>query len=205
MGEAKQNSLGFTLIAALIILVLLSGVAAGILFLVTNESHMGGNDLENNLAFYGAESGMEKLTADLSALYGQSMSPTNAQIQNLINYPPTSAMVGSMNYTESIKYPLDANGNPLSQWNTVSSGANQGLDAEIVPMSLQVIATRPSGASVNMTRSVEVALIPVFQFGVFCGFDCATSLARISALADAYTQTATCSWRLEPTWFSTTR
>ena len=172
MGQAKQNNLGFTLIAALIILCLLSGVAAGILFLVTNESHMGGNDLENNLAFYGAESGMEKLTADLSALYGQSMSPTDAQIQNLINFPPTSAMVGSMNYTETISYPLDANGNPLSQWNTVSSGANQGLDAEIVPMTLQVIATRPSAASVNMTRNVEVALIPVFQFGVFCGYDC---------------------------------
>ena len=39
-------------------------------------------------------------------------------------------------------------------------------------MSLQVIATRPAGASVNMTRKVEVALIPVFQFGVFCGYDC---------------------------------
>ena len=172
MGQAKENSLGFTLIAALIILCLLSGVAAGILFLVTNESHMGGNDLENNLAFYGAESGMEKLTADLASLYGQSMSPTNAQIQNLINYPPTSAMVGSMNYTETISYPVDANGNPLSQWNTVSSGPNQGLDAEIVPMTLQVIAMRPSSASVNMTRNVEVALIPVFQFGVFCGYDC---------------------------------
>jgi len=172
MGQAKHKSLGFTLITALILLALLSGVAAGILFLVTNESHMGGNDLEANLAFYGAESGMEKLTADLSALYGQSMSPTNSQIQNLINYPPTSAMVGSMGYTENISYPTDANGNPLSQWNTVSSGPNQGLGAEIVPMSLQVIAMRPSGASVNMTRSVEVALIPVFQFGVFCGYDC---------------------------------
>src|SRR5436305_3508621 len=39
-------------------------------------------------------------------------------------------------------------------------------------MSMQVIATRPSGASVNITRKVEVALIPVFQFGVFCGYDC---------------------------------
>ena len=77
-----------------------------------------------------------------------------------------------MNYIETISYPLDANGNPASNWDTVSSGANQGLDAEIIPMSMQVIATRPAGASVNMTRKVEVALIPVFQFGVFCGFDC---------------------------------
>jgi Tfp pilus assembly protein PilX len=163
---------GFTLIAALLILVLLSGVAAGLLYMVTGESHMGGNEQESNLAYYGAESGMEKLTADLSQLYAQTMIPSNAQIQNLVNFPPTPAMVSGMNFTEQISYPFDANGNPASSWNTVSSGANQGLYAEVIPMTLQVIASRPAGASVNMTRKVEVALIPVFQFGVFCGYDC---------------------------------
>lgn len=172
MRQANNKGRGFTLIAALMILVLLSGVAAGLLFLVSNESRMGGNDLEDNLAFYGAESGMEKLTADLSALYSQYQSPTNAQIQNLINFPPSSSMVSGMSYNETITYPLDPNGNPASSWNTISSGANQGLNAEIIPMSMQVIAARPSGASANMTRKVEVALIPVFQFGVFCGYDC---------------------------------
>ena len=172
MGHRKNSSRGFTLIAALLILVLLSGVAAGLLYMVTNESRMGGNDLEANEAYYGAESGMEKLTSDLSALYVAYMSPTNAQIQNLVNYPPTSAMVSGMNFTETITYSTDVNGNPLSTWNTVSSGSNQGLYAEIIPMSMQVIASRPAGAAVNMTRKVEVALIPVFQFGVFCGYDC---------------------------------
>ncbi len=172
MGQEKNNSRGFTLIAALLILVLLSGVAAGLLYTVTNESKMGGNDLEANLAYYGAESGMEKLTADLSALYSQYMIPTNGQIQALVTFPPTSAMVSGINYNETITYPLDASGNPVNSWNTISSGSNQGLYAEIIPMSMQVIATRPAGASVNITRKVEVALIPVFQFGVFCGYDC---------------------------------
>jgi len=172
MGQRRNTQGGFTLIAALLILILLSGVAAGLLYLVTNESHMSGNDMESNLAYYGAESGMEKLTADVSALYTQYMIPTNAQIQNLTNFPPTPAMVSGMNYTESISYPTDANGNPSSNWNTVSAGANQGLYAEIIPMTMQVIASRPAGASVNMMRKVEVALIPVFQFGVFCGYDC---------------------------------
>ena len=97
MGQGKNSSQGFTLIAALLIMVLLSGVAVGLFYMVTNESRMGGNDLEANRAFYGAESGMEKLTADLSALYTQYQVPTNAQIQNLINFPPTSAMVTGMN------------------------------------------------------------------------------------------------------------
>ena len=77
-----------------------------------------------------------------------------------------------MSYNETITYPVDGSGNPVSSWNTVSAGSNQGLYAEIIPMTMQVIATRPAGASVNMTRKVEVALIPVFQFGVFCGYDC---------------------------------
>jgi Tfp pilus assembly protein PilX len=172
MGKPKRTSRGFTLIAALLLLVLLSGVAIGLMFLVNNEGRMSGNEQENNLAYYGAESGIEKLTADLSSLYQTSMSPSNAQIQNLVNFPPTSSMVAGMNYTESITYALDANGNPQASANTISSGSNQGMYASIIPMTLTVNATRPSGASVNITRNVEVALIPVFQFGVFCGFDC---------------------------------
>src|SRR5208283_1073006 len=89
MGQGKKSSKGFTLIAALLIMVLLSGVAAGLLFMVTNEARMGGNDMESNLAFYGAESGMEKLTSDLSALYSQYQAPTDAQIQALVT-PPTN-------------------------------------------------------------------------------------------------------------------
>jgi Tfp pilus assembly protein PilX len=173
MGRGKNNSQGFTLMAALLILILLSGVAVGLLFMVTNESRMGGSDLEANQAYYGAESGMEKLTADLSALYSQFQVPTNAQIQNLVNFPPTSAMVNGMTYNETIVVPLNpVTGLPQSSVNTISSGSNQGLYAQIIPMTLQVIAIRPSGASVNMTRKVEVAQIPVFQFGVFCGYDC---------------------------------
>ncbi|MGC1645268.1 MAG: PilX N-terminal domain-containing pilus assembly protein [Candidatus Sulfotelmatobacter sp.] len=178
MKQRKNSSQGFTLIAALLIMVLLSGVAVGLFYVVTNEARMGGNDLEANLAFYGAESGMEKLTADLSALYTQNQAPTNTQIQALVtpaNNPPSAppaAMVGSMGYQEFITYPVNVSGNPASSFNTVSAGSNQGLYAEIIPMTLQVIATRPAGASINITRKVEVALIPVFQFGVFCGYDC---------------------------------
>jgi len=171
-GKMEKGSQGFTLIAALLILVLLSGAAAGLLFMVTNEARMGGNDLESNLAFYGAESGMEKLTADLSALYSAYQVPTNAQIQNVATFPPTTAMVPNMSYAETITYPVNGSGEPVSSWNTVSSGSNQGLYAELIPMTLQVIASRPAGASVNITRNIEVALIPVFQFGVFCGYDC---------------------------------
>ncbi len=169
MGKATDRSRGFTLIAVLLLLVLLSAVAVGLMFLANNEARVGANDMEDNVAYYGAESGMEKLTADLAALYQTSMSPSPASLNNLTTFPPTA--IPGLTYNESITWQPDANGNPVSTWNTISSGSNQGLVAELVPLTLQVNATRISNSSVNMTRNVEVALIPVFQFGVFSDSD----------------------------------
>ena len=173
MRQGKTSWRGFTLIAALLILVLLSGVGG-------RPSVHGHERIPHGRQRPGDQPRLlrrrvghgEAHRRSVAALYAQSRARRNAQIQNLINFPPTPAMVSGMSYNETITYPFDANGNPSSSWNTISSGSNQGLYAEIIPMTMQVIATRPSGASVNMTRKVEVALIPVFQFGVFCGYDC---------------------------------
>lgn len=172
MARREAKSQGFALIAALLLLFLLSGVAVGIMMLTNSEQHIGANDKEANLAYYGAESGMEKLTSDLAALYQVNQSPTNAAIQNLQNFPPTSAMIGTTTDTDLITFPTDAAGNVIKpQAKVISSGSNQGLTALIIPMTLQVSSLRPSGAAANMTRNVEVALIPVFQFGVFSESD----------------------------------
>lgn len=171
MSRAKGRSRGFTLIAALLVLALLSAIAVSLLFMVHGAGQVGGNDLESNRAYYGAESGMELLTANLAALYQQSQAPTPAQLTNLANSPPSSAMISGMTYQESISWTPDANGNPASKTSVISSGPSAGLTAEIIPLTLKVNATRPGGASVNMTRGVEVALIPVFQFGVFSDSD----------------------------------
>ncbi len=171
MQSIKGRSRGFTLIASLLVLALLSAIAVSLLFMVQGAGQVGNNDLETNRAYYGAESGMELLTANLAALYQQSQSPTPAQLTALASNTPTSSMIGSMNYLESVSWTPDANGNPKASTSVISSGTNAGLTAEIIPLTLKVSATRPGGASVNMTRGVEVALIPVFQFGVFSDSD----------------------------------
>ncbi len=171
MCRTKGRSRGFTLVASLLVLALLSGIAISLLFMVQGAGQVGGNDLEANQAYYGAESGMELLTANLAALYQQSQSPTPAQLTALANNTPTNAMIANMNYQESVTWIPDANGNPAAHTSIISSGQNAGLSAEIIPLTLKVIATRPGGASINMTRGVEVALIPVFQFGVFSDSD----------------------------------
>jgi type II secretory pathway pseudopilin PulG len=172
MRGVKGRSRGFTLIASLLVLVLLSGIAISLLFMVQGAGQVGNSDLETNQAYYGAESGMELLTANLAALYQQSQSPTPAQLTALSNVTPTSAMINGMSYVQSITWTPDAAGNPEARTSVISPpSSNAGLTAEIIPLTLKVTATRPGGASVNMTRGVEVALIPVFQFGVFSDSD----------------------------------
>jgi Tfp pilus assembly protein PilX len=192
MGKRKRDSRGFTLIAALLLTILLSGIAVGLMYMVSNEIRMGGNDLEGNLAYYGAEAGIENLTAQLSQLYQTSQTPNAAAITALTgaaNYPTTisGSNITYMNYVESITWPnSDAAGNPTGAWDIVGSGQNQGMVATMIPFNLQVAASRQAasgqtaaysaaaatGAAVNLTRTVEVALLPAFEFGVFCDGDC---------------------------------
>ncbi|MFZ0289994.1 MAG: PilX N-terminal domain-containing pilus assembly protein, partial [Candidatus Sulfotelmatobacter sp.] len=103
-SKRRRDQRGFTLIAALLLTLLLSAMAVGLLYTVNNEQRMGGNDLESNQAYYGAESGIENLTAQLSQLYQTSPSPDSVSLQALAgaaNYP--TAVAGSnitnMNYT----------------------------------------------------------------------------------------------------------
>ncbi len=167
MGNATRRSRGFTLIASLLMLALLSGIALGLMYLVNGSARMGGNDLESNMAYYGAEAGMEKLTTDVLTLYQQKMSPTQQDFNTLASTSgPSSALVGGMTYNESVQLVAAPPGLV-----TLSSGNFHGLMAQTIPITLQVSAIRPSGAAVNMTRGVEVALIPVFQFGVFSDSD----------------------------------
>lgn len=200
MGK-RQNSRGFTLIAALLMTVLLSGVAVGVLYMVTNEARMGGNDLEGNMAYYGAQAGIENLTYQVAQLYQASQAPTAANLCAL-TAPATEILpttiagsnVANIQYSENIWWPNAANvqppncpaTDPSGNWDIVGSGPNQGMVATMVPLTLSVTATRltgaaqasedttlaASGAAVQMTRTVEVALLPAFEFGIFCDGDC---------------------------------
>ena len=204
MDKSHQNSRGFTLIAALLMTILLSGVAVGLLFMVSNEARMGGNDLEGNLAYYAAEAQIENLTSELSQLYQQSQVPNATSINGLSTSSNWATAVSGANIT-NIQYgttnpsglmitwpatktdltPCPNPPNPCGSWDIVGAGQDQGMVATLIPFTLNVTATRQAGAgqtstdtaaatgaSVNLTRTVEVALLPAFEFGIFCDGDC---------------------------------
>ncbi|HWH57653.1 MAG TPA: PilX N-terminal domain-containing pilus assembly protein, partial [Terriglobales bacterium] len=159
---------GFALIAVLLFLVLLSAMAVTLAYTVRTEKRIGGSDQEGNIAYYDAEAGMEKMTADLGTLYTKTKSPTAQMIRDLGNDKPGLPDVG---YKYVFNVQANPDGSPESHVQTISAGDFAGLSAQIIPINLDVTATRITGAQAHLTRDVEVAQIPVFQFGVFSDSD----------------------------------
>jgi len=170
IGTARSASRGFALLAALLLLLLLSAIVVGVVYMVGTESRLGGTDRENTLAYYGAEAGMEKMMADLSDLYTVQQAPTVAAIQAL-GVPGLQPVLPGVTYPEYTFTVPNVGGVPTAEVRNISSGPNEGLVASIIPMTLTVTAQRVGGEEVKMTRSIEVALIPVFQFGIFSETD----------------------------------
>jgi Tfp pilus assembly protein PilX len=171
---AGKPQRGIALITVLLLLTLLSGIAVALVYKVNHEQHLQGADSGNTVAYYGAEAGMEKMMADLSLLYAQKAAPTNCDITALQGAPPNAAAVGTTYREYVYNVPPPPGGGcaaPTTNVQTISSGANAGLQAQIVRMNLQVTADSPAGDEARLIRNVEVAEIPVFQFGVFSQSD----------------------------------
>ena len=91
MGNDRMMRLlkGFTLIASLLMLLLLSGIAIGLMMMVNTEGKVGGTDLQNNVAYHSAEGGIEKMNSDLAVTFQNAQAPTAPQICN-VGLPTTN-------------------------------------------------------------------------------------------------------------------
>jgi hypothetical protein len=180
MGSYKMDSTtlrsskGFTLIATLLLLLLLSGIAIGMLMMVSTEGKVGTQDVQNNTTFHAAEGAIEKMTSDLANTFQNIESPTVSQIEGLSALQPANTLALSYPvYTLIPATTVNNNGVvvPQTSYGQIASGPYQGLSAELLPVTLQATAQGPLGDEVNMSRTVQVALIPVFQFGIYSESD----------------------------------
>ncbi len=187
MKSARRHTKGFTLIASLLLLLLISGLAIGLLMMVNAENRVGGSDMQNDLAFHAAEGGIEKMASDLALVLQNAQSTTASEICGVggptyggsasnepslpgvtwMEYQVTPGALGSA-CPGTIPKPSSGN-----NWNQIISGPNQGLWAQVIPISMQATAALPGGQEVSMIRSAQIALIPVFQYGVFSEGDLA--------------------------------
>ena len=172
----KRDS-GMALVTTLLVLVLLSSLLVGFFVLVTTGQQLTGGARQETRAFYGAEAGLEKMTADLGTLFDSTYSPTATELNNITANPPPSlgditfqAADGTPGYT--LTYPTDPSGKPLATDAQVKSGSYAGMTGLITPYTLTVTARTSSGAEVMLRRTTQTVGIPAFEFGVFCDKDC---------------------------------
>ena len=174
MSKVGHSMKGFTLIASLLMLLLLSGMSIGLMYMINASGHISGNDLETNQAYYQAQSAIEQLTVNLATVYQGNLSPKQTDLDSMAADSQASAasLFPGTTFLENASwtYPK-GDGTGIGSNNVISQGNNAGLTALLVPVTVQVTAIRPSGAAVSMTRGVEAAIIPVFQFGVFSQSD----------------------------------
>jgi hypothetical protein len=175
-----KKQAGIALITTLLLLLLMSAMVVGFMLLVTEGQRLSGMNNDQSRAFYGAESGMEKLTADLGNLFGSTYAPTGPQVDALTATPPALPTSTGVTYkdvlgnsTYSINYPKDKNNNPLAAFAQITSGSSpyQGMTALETTYTLTVAAMTTSGGEVKLQRTAQTVGIPLFQFGIFSQTD----------------------------------
>jgi hypothetical protein len=175
MRQSKFSEHGFTLVAALMMLLLMSGLAIGLMMMVNTEQRAGNNDVQNSLAYRGAEAGIEQMTSSVAQQFLNIQAPNAAAIAGLsVNQP----VVPGITFTgyQVIPHTKPDPNNPANQildtdFHLINGGPNAGLYAQLIGVTLDATAQRVTGDQVHMMRDVEVALIPVFQFGAFSESD----------------------------------
>jgi hypothetical protein len=146
--------------------------------MVMTDQRLGGNNKSREIAFYGAEAGMEKMTTDVAnqfALKGSLGAADVAVIEGLqpTTLPGIQYLNGAGNSTYTIQFVPDAFGNPKASNATIlPPSPYAGMQGLITPFTLTVAAQNTStGSEVKLQRQVQLVAIPVFQFGIFSNSD----------------------------------
>ncbi|MGD0964966.1 MAG: pilus assembly PilX N-terminal domain-containing protein, partial [Candidatus Acidiferrales bacterium] len=174
MSTKREN--GVALITALMVLFLISAIIAGMAWMVMTDQRLGGNNANREVAFYGAEAGMEKMTADLGNIFTEYGSLTASNVTTIVGSAPTIPGVSYVNSqgqsTYAISYPGQP-GNPTATTGTVlAPSPYAGLNALVTNYTLTVTAEDTiSSGEVKLQRIVQTSDIPVFQFGIFSNVD----------------------------------
>jgi hypothetical protein len=86
----NRREKGIALTMALMLLLLMSIMIAGLAWLVMTDQKLGGNNADRQRAFYGAEAGLESLTANLQNAFNAKYALTASDINALMQTPPSN-------------------------------------------------------------------------------------------------------------------
>ena len=177
-----KNESGIALIAALLILVLMGVMLEVFIVSVNSSQKMLAEDFQSDRTFAGAYAALNSITQEMADLLSSNaLNPTT--IQNLMEQPfsITNKVLETDEHGNSVL--VDHEGNRItiaspkitvgaeSPMRTITQGALAGLWANITSYYISVTARATTGEVVTLEREVQVASIPVFQFGVFSESD----------------------------------
>ena len=171
---------GMAIITAILVLMLASGLMAGMFAAVVADGKSHATDRDQTQAYAAAHAGLEKLTASLGAMFEADFSPSAAQVNTIDNVPPA---ISGFEYTNpggvagsgyAVSFTPDPVpgpnfGNPMASPNSdITTGPFDGLKGLITPYVITVTAKSTTGASeVRLRREIQTVAVPVFQFGIF--------------------------------------
>jgi hypothetical protein len=174
-NKQMRRDSGIALLTTLLLMLLMSSLLVGFVLLISSGQKLSGYNNDYSKAFYAAEAGMEKMTADIGTLFDTNYSPTGAQINALSTAPPGLSGINYIQYNGAsgynISFPTDSNGNPLATTNVINSGAYEGMTALQTLYTLNVTARTTAGSEVKLQRTTQTVGIPMFQFGIFSSTD----------------------------------
>ena len=173
--KRSKSEAGIALLTTILLMLLMSSMLVGFIILINTGQKVSGMNNDYSKAFYAAEAGMEKITADLGNLFDTNYSPSGAQVDVIATQPPVLSGVNYIRYdgrsAYAIDYPKDGQGNPVATITQIKSGPYQGMTALATPYTLNVTARTNAGSEVKLQRTTQTVGIPMFQFGVFSDTD----------------------------------
>src|SRR5262245_6405756 len=123
--ERKQEH-GVALIVTLLVMMLVSALLVGFTAIVMGDQKFRFVDRDRTRAFYAANAGLEKLTADLGGLFATNIAPTAATLAaleaSLPAIPGVSYVKADGTSGYRIVFTPKPDGNPEAQYHNIQSG-----------------------------------------------------------------------------------
>ena len=165
--HARADERGMALIAALMVMMLVSAVLVGFTSMVIADQQASGLNRDQTQSYAAAHAGLEKLTSDLGDVFlGGNYSPNAAVLAGLEAAPPAidGFVYAAPGQADGTGYRVMAQPTTTRQ---VPSGPFQGLIGLVTPYEITVTARSRTGSEVRMRRTMQTVGVPVFQFGIF--------------------------------------
>jgi hypothetical protein len=173
-SRPREGEAGMALLATIMVMMLLSALMVGFVSAIVADQTASGLNRDQTQAYAAAHAGLEKLTSDMSTLFARDVSPSAAQINQLVADVPVIANFEFRDTDGTVGYKAAARfmngGNPAPEnpaGSDIANGPFQGLKGIITPYDITVTARSRGGAEVRLRRTLQTVSVPVFQFGMF--------------------------------------